>query len=412
MNDMAPMQMTAAALNGVKVLDLTQFEAGPSCTETLAWLGADVIKVEEPTKGDQGRLASTDRPGVDSYYFMLLNANKRSITCNLKDERGKAMLTKMIEQADVMIENFAPGVIDRLGFGYEVVKEINPRIIFAQVKGFAPGSPYEDFLSFDMIGQATGGIMSITGDPDGRPIKPGTTIGDIGTGLHCVIGILAALYQRQFTGQGQHVQVAMQDAVVNYCRIAYARQAMDDAACPRAGNAVVLGTSAPSEAYRCKGDGPNDYCYVYTSRVGAVHWHRLLKLIGREDLIDDPRFADAATRAKNVEAVNELLIPWLSERSKTEAMETLGRAGVPAGAVFDTKELSEMPDMLARGIFGTVQHAERGAFKMPGWPVKMSASDVPLTASPLLGEHNEEVYGTWLGYDKEEVASLRQEGAI
>src|SRR5689334_21847448 len=201
-----PMQQangaTGPALAGVRVVDLTQFEAGTSCTETLAWLGADVIKVEEPTKGDQGRLASTDRPGVDSYYFMLLNANKRSVTCNLKDERGKALLQRLIEHGDVLIENFGPGVIERLGFGYEQVRSINPRIIYAQVKGFAPQGPYGQFLAFDMIAQATGGALSTTGEPDGRPLKPGPTIGDTGTGLHCAIGILAALYQRERTGCG------------------------------------------------------------------------------------------------------------------------------------------------------------------------------------------------------------------
>ena len=265
--------------------------AGTSATETLAWLGADVIKVENPAGGEQGRYASRDRPDMDSYYFLLLNANKRSITCNLKSERGKALLRAMIPQADVFIENFAPDVIERLGFGYDAVSRINPRIVYATIKGFRPGSPYEKFLSFDMIAQATGGIMSITGEPDGRPIKPGTTVGDTGTGLHCAIGILAALYQCRQTGLGQLVQVAMQDAMTNYCRIAYATQARDNAPCPRTGNQVVLGTTAPSDSYRCKGDGPNDYVYIYSSRAGNAQWERLLKVIGREDLQGDPRFA-------------------------------------------------------------------------------------------------------------------------
>src|SRR3981081_2996996 len=195
------------ALEDVKVLDLTQFEAGTSCTEALAWLGADVIKVEQPDTGDQGRLALTERPGVDSYYFLLLNANKRSVTCNLKDERGKALLRALIEHGDVFIENFAPGAIDRLGFNYEEVARINPNIIYAQIKGFASESPYGKFLSFDMIAQAVGGAFSITGEPNGRPLKPGPNIGDTGTGLHAVIGILAALWQRQSTGLGQKVEV-------------------------------------------------------------------------------------------------------------------------------------------------------------------------------------------------------------
>src|ERR687888_139600 len=218
------------ALSGVRVIDLTQFEAGTSCTETLAWLGADVIKVEEPTQGDQGRRASTDKPGVDSYYFMLLNANKKSVTLNLKDERGKEVMRKLIAEGDVMVENFAPGVIERLGFGYDEVRKINPRIIYAQIKGFAPEGPYGNYLAFDMIAQSVGGALSTTGEIDGRPLKPGPTIGDTGSGLHTAIGILAALYQRQITGRGQRIEVAMQEAVINFCRIAYASQLLRNTA--------------------------------------------------------------------------------------------------------------------------------------------------------------------------------------
>ena len=400
------------ALAGVKVLDLTQFEAGTSATETLAWLGADVIKVENPAGGEQGRYASRDRPDADSYYFLLLNANKRSITCNLKSERGKALLRRMIPQADVFIENFAPGVMERLGFGYDAVSRINPGIVYATIKGFGPGSPYESFLSFDMIAQATGGIMSITGEPDGRPIKPGTTVGDTGTGLHCAIGILAALYQCRQTGQGQLVQVAMQDAMTNYCRIAYATQARDNAPCPRTGNQVVLGTTAPSDSYRCKGDGPNDYVYIYSSRAGNAQWVRLLKVIGREDLLDDPRFATPQARADHVREVDAIVQAWCQDKGKYEVMETLGRAGVPAGAVMDTMELSEDPNLRAREIFVTVDHPVRGAFTMPGWPVKLSRSHVPVTAAPLLGADNEAVYGAWLGYTREQLADLKEQGAI
>ena len=400
------------ALAGVKVLDLTQFEAGTSATETLAWLGADVIKVENPEGGEQGRYASRDRPDADSYYFLLLNANKRSITCNLKSERGKALLRAMIPQADVFIENFAPGVIERLGFGYDEVSRINPRIVYATIKGFGPGSRYERFLSFDMIAQATGGIMSITGEPDGRPIKPGTTVGDTGTGLHCAIGILAALYQRDRTGEGQLVQVAMQDAMTNYCRIAYATQARDNAPCPRTGNQVVLGTTAPSDTYRCKGDGPNDYVYIYSSRAGNAQWERLLKVIGREDLLDDPRFATPQARADHVREVDAIVQDWCRDKRKYEVMETLGRAGVPAGAVMDTMELSEDPNLRAREIFVTVDHPVRGAFTMPGWPVRLSRSHVPVTPAPLLGADNEAVYGSWLGYTREQLADLKEEGAL
>ena len=405
-------QTTKPALAGVKVLDLTHFEAGTSATETLAWLGADVVKVENPVGGDHGRLASTDIPGVDSYYFMMLNANKRSVTCNLKSEQGKDILRKLIVEADVFIENYAPGAIERLGFGYDEVRQINPAIIYAQIKGFAPGSPYEDFLSFDMIAQATGGVMSITGEPDGRPIKPGVTLGDTGTGLHCAIGILGALHQRHETGEGQLVQVAMQDAMVNYCRIAYAAQAHHHKPSERKGNQVVLGTTAPSDAYKCKGGGANDYCYIYATRANNSHWDRLLKAIGREDVIGDPRFATAQARCDHMDEVNALIGPWVEERDKRDVMDTLGKARVPAGAVFDTMELSTEPTMREREIFVTVNHPDRGEFTMPGWPVKMSTSYVPVTAAPLLGADNENVLGQWAGYTSAQLATLKENGVI
>ncbi len=406
------MDAARPALAGVKVVDLTQFEAGTSCTETLAWLGADVVKVEEPTQGDQGRRASTERPGLDSYYFMLLNANKRSVTCNLKDEGGREVLRELIRAGDVFIENFGPGTIERLGFGYETVKQINPRIIYAQIKGFAPDGPYGNFLSFDMIAQSVGGALATTGDADQRPIKPGPTIGDTGTGLHCAIGILAALYQRQTTGRGQRIEVAMQEAVINFSRIAYGSQMLWGKAPERNGNRSVLGTSAPSDTYPCKGGGPNDYCFIYTSRAANHQWHRLLKVIGREDLIDDPRFLTPPERLRHIDDVDALITTWTLQRDKVEVMETLGHAGVPAGAVFDTNELINDPFLRKRGMFTTVQHPVRGEVTMPGWPVKMSDSEVAVVASPLLGQHNEEVLGQWLGYDSARVQELKAAKAI
>ena len=400
------------ALNGVKVLDLTQFEAGTSATESLAWLGAEVIKVENPKGGEQGRNASTDKPGVDSHYFMLLNANKRSVTLNLKEPRGKEILREMIPKADIFIENFAPGVIERLGFSYGEVAALNPAIIYAQIKGFGQGSPHENYLSFDMIGQATGGAMSITGDEEQRPIKPGPTIGDTGTGLHCAIGILGALYQRQFTGRGQHIQVAMQDAMINYCRIAYAAQSRDGHAAPRLGNQVVLGTTAPSDAYKCKGGGPNDYCYIYSSRANNVHWERLLAVIGREELLGDERLSTPLKRADNMQLVDDAISAWTAQYTKHEVMEKLGKAGVPAGAVYDTWELSHDASLREREIFVTVDHPDRGQFLMPGWPVKMSESYVKVEASPLLGCDNQEIYREWLGYDQDTISQLKADGIV
>jgi formyl-CoA transferase len=400
------------ALAGITVIDLTQFEAGTSCTETLAWLGADVIKVEEPTRGDQGRHASTERPGVDSYYFMLLNANKLSVTCNLKSEQGRELLRRMIERGDVFVENFGPGVIERLGFGYEDVRAINPRMIYAQIKGFAPESPYGRFLSFDMIAQAVGGSLATTGEKGGRPLKPGPTIADTGTGLHTAIGILAALYQRQLTGRGQRIEVAMQEAVINFGRIAYGAQALWGRVPPRNGNQSVLGTSAPSEVYHCKGGGPNDYCYIYTTRAGNHHWERLCRVIGQEALIDDPRFKQPSDRFRHRDELDAIIGAWTATLDKREVMEHLGSAGVPVGAVFDTEELMNDPFLRKRGMFVTVDHPVRGPFTMPGWPVKMSDSDVPVAAAPLLGQHNEMVYGHWFGYTRDDLGRLRDENVI
>jgi formyl-CoA transferase len=405
-----PARTGKTALEGIRVLDLSQFEAGTSCTETLAWMGADVIKVEEPKHGDQGRVQ--DRNGVDSPYFILLNANKRSITCNLKSEQGSALFRKLLESADVVIENFAPGVIERLGFGWDEIHKINPRAVFAQIKGFAQDGPYANFLSFDMIAQAVGGAMSITGDADGRPLRPGVTIGDTGTGLHCAIGILGALMQREVTGRGQRVQVAMQEAVINFSRIAFATQAMTNKPAPRTGNQSVLATSAPSESYKCKGDGPNDYCFIYISRAPSEQWNRLLKVIGREDLRDDARFTTPRARWQNCAAVDALVGEWVAKHDKREVMQLLGEAAVPAGAVFDTEELQNDEHLRKRGMFVTVDHPARGPFTMPGFPVRMSETAVPVTSAPLLGQHNQEVYAELLGYTPEQLAALREQQAI
>jgi formyl-CoA transferase len=402
-----------SALAGVRVVDLTQFEAGPSCTETLAWLGAEVIKIEPPGTGEQSRAASTDKPGLDSPYFMLLNANKRGVTCNLKNEKGKALVRELIAKSDVFIENFGPGTIERMGFGYDEVSRINPRIIYAQIKGFASDGPYASYLSFDMIAQAVGGAMSINGERDGHPLRSGATIGDTGAGLHCAIGILGALYQRQFTGRGQKIEVVMQEIVTNLCRISYAGQALTGgAAALRNGNQSLLGSTSPSEAYPCKGGGPNDYCFIYSSRAGNRHWERLLNFMGRDDLLKDERFSTPEARYRNRAQVDEIVSAWTRQHDKREVMKMLGEAGVAAGAVFDTKELTEDPHLRKRGVFVTVKHPVRGDFTMPGWPVKMSDSHVPVVCAPTLGEHTDEVYGGVLGRSATELAALREEKAI
>lgn len=392
----------STALSGLKVVDLTQYEAGTSCTESLAWLGADICKVE-PQGGENGRFASTERGDLDSFYFIIMNANKRSMVCDLKSPRGKAVVTRLLAKADVMIENMSPGGIERLGFGYEDVKKINPRLIYAQIKGFAPESPYGKYLSFDMIAQAVGGGFAITGVEGGPPLRPGPHVGDTGAGLHCVIGILAALNQRNRTGRGQRIEVTMQDSVINFNRIVFAGQLMMGKPVPRTGNQSSLGAAAPSELYRCKGGGPNDWIMVYSTRAGNWHWQRLLKLMGREDLAQDPRFASPKLRVQNAAVVDKLVGDWCAQYTKKEAMELMQNAGVPAGAVFDTQELMDDPHLRKRGMFEEIEHPTRGKFYVPGWPVKMSESRVPAKTAPLLGQHTAELLREWLGMSQQEI---------
>jgi len=398
-------------LAGVRILDLTQFEAGPSCTEALAWLGAEVVKVENPKSGDPGRQLG-GKAGPDDPYFLLFNANKKSITVNLKDPQGLALVKDLAKQADVFVENFAPGAIERLGLGAEVVRALNPTIIYCQVKGFGEGSPYENNLAFDMIAQACGGTMSITGEKDGRPLKPGPSLGDTGTGMLLAISVLGALYRRKSTGQGEHLQVAMQDAMLHYIRIAFAAQARTGQPAQRAADSSVSASNPPMGTFPCKPGGLNDYVYVFTSRANPEHWRRLLQVIGREDLIDDPRYETPAARAERAAEVNEMIAAWTRRHTKHEAMEIIGAAGVPAGAVLDTMELHNDPTFEQRGILQTVQHPTGGAFKMPAWPVRFSGSPPPVKPSPLLGQHTEDVLNSWLGLSGGAVRELRAGGVV
>jgi formyl-CoA transferase len=410
MQDKAATQATgsvqAPALQGVRVLDLTQFEAGPSCTEALAWLGADVVKVEEPNRGEPGRWGFSDRSDADSHYFIYYNLNKRSITCNLKTEQGKALLARLIEKVDVLVENMAPGTFARLGFDYPRLSQINPRLIFAQVKGFAAESPHANYLAFDMIAQAMGGTMGVNGHPDGPPIRPGATIGDTGTGMLCAMGILAALYQRVSSGRGQHIQIAMRDAMLNYCRTPMSRQAARNDVLPRGGNGVV-GT-APGGLYKCAPGGLDDWCYIFASRGNEEHWRRLVEVIGRQDLLSDPRMTDGPTRAKNQAAVDAAITEWTSKHSKQDVMATIAGAGVPCGAVLNTLELMQDPDLLARGMMQTLEHPVRGSVTVAGWPLRMSGSKVELKSAPLHGADNEVIYREWLDCSADELKQMRQ----
>lgn len=402
-----------SALSGVRIVDLSQFETGTSCTQTLAWLGAEVIKVEPPVRGEQGRSASRDRPGEDSYYFLMLNCNKRSVTADLKTKEGRELVLSLIRESDVFIENFGPGAIERLGLDYETVKAANPRIIYATVKGFAPDGPFANNLAFDMIAQAMGGVMSCTGEEGRVPLRAGVTIGDTGSGLHITIGILAALLQRSVTGRGQRVEVIMQEAVMNFGRIAFARQLISGGKpAPRIGNRGILGTSAPSGVYACKGGGDNDYVFIYTSRATSHQWVNLLKVLARHDLIDDPRFVTPESRFTYQDEIDEMIAEWTIKYDKHEVMRILGDAGVPAGAVLDTVELTEDPHLRRRGAIATVKHPVRGEFTTPGFPIRMSDSPVEITSPPLLGADNDDVYGNILGISADELNSLRAKGAI
>ena len=401
-------------LAGVRVLDLTQFEAGPSCTEALAWLGAEVVKIENPRNGEAGRFLLHGVSGhvQDSWYFLLFNANKKSVTVNLKSERGLALVKDMAKHADIMVENFAPGAIERLGLGYDVMRAVNPGIIYAQLKGFGTGGPYENYLAFDMIAQATGGVMSITGEADGPPLKPGVTLGDTGTGMLMAISILAALYRRRDTGAGERIEIAMQDAMLQYLRVALSAQASQGVAAKRNGAKIVSGFAVPSGTFPCKPGGPNDYVYIYTSRTNPVHWQRLLEVIGRKDLSGDPRFDTAIARLDHEEAVDEMISAWTRQHDKREAMRVLGDAGVPAGAIFDTMELTDEADFERRGIMQTMQHPVAGPFKMPGWPVRLGGRTPKVEPAPLLGQHTKEVLGEWLGLDDDQIEQLGKNNVI
>ena len=399
-------------LKGVRVLDMTQFEAGPSCTETLAWLGAEVVKIENPKGGDAGRFATSERQGIDSFYFMQFNSGKKSITCDLKNPDGVALIRKLVREANVFIENFAPGVVKRLGLDYDVVRAENPGIIYASVKGFAEGSPYENFLSFDMIGQSAGGVLSITGEPGGKPCKPGVTLADTGTGMLMAITILGALYRQQATGEGEHLQLAMQDAMLQYSRLAYAYRDVNGKAAPRAGAKLFTTGNAPTGIFPCKPGGKNDYVYIYTTRAGNHHWERLCALLNRKDLIDDPRFAGPKERAANEDVIDEILSEFTRHHTKREAMQLIGECGVPCGAVLDVAELYDDPDLNARGVLQHMDHPERGLYKMPAWPVKVNGGHLPVPPAPLLGEHVDSVLTEWLGLRRDEIEGIRRTGVV
>jgi formyl-CoA transferase len=410
------------ALDGIKVLDMTHVQSGPSCTQILGWFGADVIKVELPNRGDITRQQLRDLPDVDSLYFTMLNCNKRSITLNTKHATGGAIFKKLIAVCDVMVENFAPGALDRQGFGWDAVHAINPRLVYASIKGFGPG-PFADCKAYENVAQCMGGSASTTGEDSGVPFVTGAQIGDSGTGIHCVAGILAALIQREKTGEGQRVEVAMQDSVLNLCRVKlrdqqrlahgplkeypqYPNKNFADAV-PRAGNAS--GGGQPGEALQCKPGGPNDYIYVIIQPPG---WEPLMRLCRREELIANPRFATPEARLPHLDECFSIIEEWTKRHGKFEVMAMLNEHEIPCGPVLDMRELAEDHSLRERGTVVEVDHPTRGKFLTVGCPIKLSASPVEVTSSPLLGEHTVEVLSALVGFTPAEIEAARAAGAI
>ncbi|MFF0088311.1 formyl-CoA transferase, partial [Streptomyces canus] len=391
------------ALEGVRVLDMTHVQSGPSATQLLAWLGADVVKVEAPG-GDITRRQLRDVPDADSLYFTMLNCNKRSITLNTKTERGRQILTALIRGADVMVENFAPGAVERMGFTWERIREINPRIVYASIKGFGDG-PYTAFKAYEVVAQAMGGSMATTGFEDGPPLATGAQIGDSGTGIHAVAGILAALLQRERTGRGQRVNVAMQHAVLNLCRVKLRDQQRlangplaeypnDDFGqeVPRSGNAS--GGGQPGWAVKCAPGGPNDYVYVIVQPVG---WQPLSALIGRPELAGDPEWATPEARLPKLAKMFQLIEEWTSTLPKWQVLQQLNSHNIPCGPILSPKEIIEDPSLAANDMIVEVGHPERGTFTTVGNPLKLSDSPTTITTPPLLGQHNEDIYIGELG---------------
>jgi formyl-CoA transferase len=412
------------ALDGVRILDFTHVQSGPTCTQLLAWFGADVIKIERPGTGDITRGQLRDIPNVDSLYFTMLNNNKRSITLDAKHPKGKEVLEALVRHCDVLVENFAPGVLDRIGFSWERIHELNPRMIVASVKGFGPG-PYEDCKVYENVAQCAGGAASTTGFDDGPPLVTGAQIGDSGTGLHLALGIVCALHQRNTTGRGQKVLAAMQDGVLNLCRVKlrdqqrlargplkefpqYPNGEFGDAV-PRAGNAS--GGGQPGWILKSKGWETDPNAYIYFIAQAAV-WDKVCKVIGREEWITDPNYATPEARLPRLKDISATIEEWTKTKTKFEAMAILNEYDIPCGPILSMKELAEEPSLRQTGTVVEVDHPTRGKYLTVGNPIKLSDSPTEVARSPLLGEHTDEILSEVLGFDESRVRDLKNSGAL
>jgi len=399
------------ALEGIRVIDFTHDQAGPSCTQMFAWLGADVIKIERPPHGDRARrLWNADNPNLDSFFFLLLNSNKRSTVINLRSEEGKEIARRLIKNADIVAENLGPGVMDRLGLGYEAVKALNPRVIYASVKGFGSYGPYSGFKCFEPVAQATSGAMSVTGEAGGPPLVNGANIGDSGTGMHLTIAILAALVQRHSTGHGQLVEVAMQEAVLNLTRVKYTQTLANGTPLERTGNRSATG--GWSDLVRSSGGGPDDYVYITIPPDNPEMFEAMTDVMGRPDLRTDERFATPPARAKNGAALTMEIERWTGGREKREVMKAFAGRGIVCGAVLNTAEVLADRHLRERETIFDLEHPTRGRFSVIGCPVRLSDSPVAARRAPLKGEHTEDVLQNLAGYTREEIQQLREKQVI
>ena len=393
-------------LEGIRIVDLTQVQAGPSCTQLFAFLGADVIKIEEPGVGDRTRREMSIKDDVDSFYFIVFNANKRSLTLNLKTQRGRELLLRLVEQVDIVVENYGPGQMDRFGLTFDILKNANPRVVYCAIKGFGTYGPNAHVKSFEHIAQAMGGAISAQGEPGRGPTFVGAGIGDSGTGLHAAIGMLAALRQRDATGEPQHVEVSMQDGVVNLMRARMIDTFNSGLPAERKGNTPWGG---PPLIYPCKPGGTDDYIAIV---LAGDSWDTILALADRADLIGDPRYSTHEARAEHPDEVEEIISAWTRTITKHEAMRTLTELGIAAGAVQDSCEVLRDPHLKAREIVIDMRDPARGDYQVIGCPIKVEGNDVQVTPPPLLGEHTEEMLTTLLGMDLREVTALREEGVV